>query len=113
MTPVAPPPDRERLIERYQHLTKVVMPKMGKTTRTNWPVVNDHCFQRIILDNICGGVWYDQIERPAYRHLTVQQAVDAVHLCEQIIAGDVSLSDLNRRSLAWRGKARSPSKAVI
>ncbi len=112
MTHGAPPPDRERLIERYKHLTKVVMPKLAKTTRTDWPLVYDHCFQRIILDNICGGVWYDQIERPAFRHLTVHQAVDAVYLCEQVIAGDVSLSDLNRRSLAWRGKARPPSGAV-
>lgn len=96
--------DRDSLIERYLHLTKVVMPGMAATT--DWPVVNDHCFQRIVLDNICGDVWYKVIDRPAYRNLTSEQAARAVALCEQIIAGNADLSDLNRHSLTWRGKAR-------
>ncbi|CAM3764829.1 hypothetical protein [Polynucleobacter brandtiae] len=54
-------------IERYLHLTKNVMPILAKTTQTDWPVQNDHCFQRIVLDAICDGPWYDKIIRPAYQ----------------------------------------------
>jgi len=32
------------------------------------------------------------------------QAVRAVQLCEDIVADRVDLHDLNRKSLAWRGK---------
>ena len=43
---------------------------MARSDRTNWPVSEDHCFQRIVLDNVCGGVWYEHLDRPAYKHLT-------------------------------------------
>ena len=97
-------PSAEELIERYRHLTGTVMPAMAKSRGTLWPVRNDHCFQRIILDTICGGVWYDHVARPAYRHLTLEQARRAVQLCEDVLSGAADLAALNRQSLAWRGK---------
>ena len=95
---------RLRLIQRYLLLTRQVMPAMARAEKTGWPVRNDHCFQRIVLDTICGGIWYDAIARPAYKSLTLEQADHAVRLCEQIIAGCTDLAELNRKSLAWRGK---------
>jgi hypothetical protein len=92
------------LVARYMVLTKEVMPDLAKTTRRHWPVRNDHCFQRIVLDAVCTGVWYDHIARPAYKNLTCIQAADAVTLCEAIIAGHADLEMLNAQSLAWRGK---------
>ncbi len=100
---------RSSLVERYLHLTRQVMPFLARTQMTRWPVRSDHCFQRIVLDTVCGGVWYDCIDRPAYRHLTIEQADQAVALCDQIIAGTIDLADLNRRSLIWRGKLRVPA----
>lgn len=97
---------RASAVERYLHLTRQVMPDLARSGRTDWPVANDHCFQRIVLDTICGGVWYDHIARPAYRHLTADQAARAVRLCEAIIDGSVDISALNRASLGWRGKLR-------
>ena len=44
------------LVEQYLHLTRTVMPALAQTSKRNWPVWNDHCFQRIVLDTICGGV---------------------------------------------------------
>ena len=41
------------LVKSYIILTKQVLPKMAIDTELPWPVQNDHCFQRIILDNIC------------------------------------------------------------
>lgn len=82
------------------------MPNLARTTHTHWPVRNDHCFQRIVLDALCGGVWYDHIPRPAYKHLTHEQAADAVRLCEGIISGGSDLHMMNKQSLIWRGKAQ-------
>lgn len=83
------------------------MPALAKSKKTLWPVRYDHCFQRIVLDNICGGVWYEHIARPAYKHLTLEQALCAVQLCDDIIAETVDLAELNRKSLAWRDKLRA------
>ena len=92
------------LIHRYLHLTQTVMPALAQTRSNIWPVQNDHCFQRIVLDAVCGGVWYDHVSRPAYRHLSLEQAQRAVQICEDIIAGRSDLADLNQKSLSWRGK---------
>ena len=92
------------LIKRYQHLTRVVLPEMASDQGRRWPVRNDHCFQRIVLDTVCGGVWYDHIARPAHANLTADQARRAVMLCEAIITGHVDLAALNHQSLRWRGK---------
>ena len=91
-------------ISRYMKLTKEVMPKMASDKAFQWPVKYDHCFQRIVLDTICNGSWYDHLERPAYKHLSRNQALKAVQLCEDIIAGRADLITLNRQSLLWRNK---------
>ena len=99
------------LVEQYLHLTRTVMPALAQTSKSHWPVRNDHCFQRIVLDTICGGVWYDHIARPAYKHLSQAKAAEAVQLCDQIIAENTDLNVLNQQSLAWRGKGRTAGSA--
>lgn len=93
-------------VGHYLQLTKQVMPEMAASGLVNWPVRNDHCFQRIVLDAICGGIWYDHIARPAYKHLSAIQAERAVQLCENIISGAADIRALNRQSLIWRGKLK-------
>ena len=95
------------LVSRYIVLTKGVMPYLARTSHKHWPVNNNHCFQRIILDSVCGGVWYDYLPRPAYKNLTHDQAANAVKLCNDIISGDADLIVLNKQSLKWRGKTGS------
>lgn len=95
---------RQHLIDTYLNLTRDVLPALAHTERRDWPVRNDHCFQRIVLDNICGGVWYAHLQRPAYKHLTQDQARRAVALSRDIADGKVDLHRLNDKSLAWRGK---------
>ena len=94
------------LVSRYSVMTKETMPQLACTKHRNWPVRNDHCFQRIVLDTVCEGVWYDHLRRPAYKHLSRKQALQAVDLCENIIAGRADLVALNTQSLIWRGKLR-------
>ena len=94
----------DSLISTYMHLTKKVLPSLARNNQTNWPVSEDHCFQRIILDHVCGGVWYEHLDRPAYKHLTNDQAQRAVELCQDIVEGKADLRELNQQSLIWRGK---------
>ncbi len=65
--------EKDTLIATYMHLTKEVLPSMARSDRTNWPVSEDHCFQRIILDHVCGGVWYEHLDRPAYKTLQTRK----------------------------------------
>ena len=96
--------DTEKLINTYLHLTRTVLPSLARSKGCKWRVRNDHCFQRIVLDNICGGVWYRYLDRPAYKHLTEDQAQRAVDMCKAIVDGCADIRKLNNQSLSWRGK---------
>lgn len=97
--------DRDELERRWLKLTRGVMP--GLAAERGWPVRFDHCFQRILLDNACGGRWLDLVEgRPAYRAIDEGRLRAAVALAEAVVAGGADLHGLNAQSLAWRGKAR-------
>ena len=101
--------EKDTLITTYMHLTKGVLPSLARNGQTDWPVREDHCFQRIVLDTISGGVWYDHLDRPAYKHLTNDQAQRAVELCKDIIERRADLKQLNQQSPIWRGKRQAPS----
>ena len=92
------------LVDAYLHLTKEILPSLARSSRQDWPVREDHCFQRIILDTICDDVWYEHLDRPAYKNLTHDQAQRAVDLCHKIAEGHADLRQLNNQSLIWRGK---------
>ena len=96
----------EHLVSTYMHLSKEVLPKIARGRQRNWPVSADHCFQRIVLDHVCGGVWHEYLTRPAYKNLTKDQAQRAVKLCKAIANGRIDLQKLNQQSLIWRGKHR-------
>ena len=98
---------KDTLIAQYMHLTKRVLPSLARNDRTDWPVSEDHCFQRIILDQVCGGMWYEHLGRPAYKHLTNDQAQRAVELCQGLIEGREDLRQMNQQSLIWRGKQKA------
>jgi proline racemase len=75
----------------------------GLSAARNWPVREDHCFQRILLDAVFGGVWYDHVKgRPAYRQIDVERLAAVVALGDRLVAGEEDLWALNARSLAWR-----------
>ena len=99
--------DARAALERESlDLTRKVMPACAQDRRQkrDWPVHLDHCFQRILLDNACGGAWRDHIAPPAYRNADKQTLRRAIKLGRAVIAGEADLWELNARSLAWRGK---------
>ena len=98
--------ETDDLVSAYIYFTKEVLPTLARSGLRNWPVSADHCFQRIVLDHVCDGVWHEYIDRPAYKNFTKDQAQRAVKLCEDIADGHVDLRKLNQQSLIWRGKHR-------
>ena len=95
-----------KLVSQYMYLSREVLPTIARIGRRNWSVSEDHCFQRIIIDHVCGGVWYGYLERPAYKNLTKDQAQRTVKLCEDIFDGNLDAQKLDQQSLIWPDKHR-------
>ena len=70
-----------------------------------WPIRLDHCFGRVVLDAVCGRPWREVLRPPAWRSMDRQALEAAMALAERIADGREDLGELNRRSLAMRGKA--------
>ena len=95
--------DRYFLQDRYIELTRVHLP--AKARLGNWRLREDHCFMRVILDQLFQGCWYDHLDRrlTAYKQLNVAQLQQCIELAEKILdEGEPFLNKLNRQSLAWR-----------
>ena len=84
----------------YRRLIDEVLP-----AEIHAPVRFNHCFARCVLDRLCGGVWYEHIRKPAWRHLTADQLEAAVARMEAWRADRSLLEADNGASLRWRGKA--------
>ena len=41
--------------------------RRARSGERDWPVCEDHCFQRILLDNAVGAKWTEHIAAPAYK----------------------------------------------
>ena len=97
---------RAMLEADWLRMTRELLPALAAARR--WPVSADHCFQRILLDHVCGGVWYDHVAgRPAYRYLDDALLAQAVATAAAVVAGDVDLHGLNQQSLAWRSARKA------
>ncbi|WP_059000619.1 hypothetical protein [Leptolyngbya sp. NIES-2104] len=94
-----------QLRNQYLELTNRVLPDLASSRK--FPVRYNHCFQRIILDNLFDRCWYEVLERkriPAYQQLSEEQLENAIALANLIIAQpDSYLEQLNQNSLQWRG----------
>ena len=69
--------EKDTLIATYMHLTKEVLPSLARSDRTDWPVSEGHCFQRIVLDTISNIVPRAAVCQPLfyqYYSLSVQTA---------------------------------------
>ncbi len=100
----------DQLRSRYLQLTNQTLPELAKARR--FPVKLNHCFRRIVLDNLLGCCWYEVLDRgkePAYKQLSQEQLEGAIALAESIISQpDEYLQQLNQNSLHWRGKIKNP-----
>lgn len=99
--------DTETAIATYLHYSKTVLPKLAAQHPSRWPIQHDHCFQRVILDNVCGRAWYEAIPTPAYKNMTSEQARSAAKLSVEIATQQVCIHTLNNASLKWRDKQQA------
>lgn len=104
--PKNPNVERFKLIDEYFRLTSETLP--AKAVEENWPAIEEAHFQRIILDNIIGGVWYGKIKEPAIMHLSISQLKKAVRMAEDLSYDLINFDDLNNKSLAWREEKGVP-----
>ena len=98
---------RYELQDRYLDLTRTRLP--AKANLGGWKIRNDHCFMRIILDQLVQGCWYDHLDRRlvAYKQLNDAQLTRAIAMAEQLLSGDTTtLHRWNNESLTWRGKQK-------
>lgn len=97
---------QDQLRQRYLELVNQELPKQSK--QRNFPVTFNHCFARIILDNLFHCCWYEAIDRQkgvAYQQLSTQQLQQAIDIAEAIINNpDTYVHQLNQNSLRWRNK---------
>lgn len=96
---------RYELQDRYLQLTRFELP--AKARQEGWTLVEDHCFMRVILDQLFEACWYDHLDRrlTAYKQLSEMQLCKCIEMAERILAGDTeALKRWNRQSLEWRGK---------
>ncbi len=109
--------EADHLRPRWTTLYKETLPALARAkdpVQPHWPVHLDHCFARIIYDAVIGlsrnpdsaisGPWTDRLEAPAVKNMHAQNLKECIALGEEIAAGKVDLVELDRLSLAVRGK---------
>jgi O-6-methylguanine DNA methyltransferase len=99
----------EQLEDRWKEIYQNCLPAAAVSrslAQTKWPVHNDHCFARIILDSVVGvnSPWTSKIKGPAYKNMSKEQLEASIVLGRQILDGDANLVELNAKSLELRGK---------
>mgnify|MGYP000123806531 CR=1 FL=1 len=96
--------DISELRRRYRRLITESLPRAAQSGE-GWPLHADHCFVRVVLDNVFEDEWYDQVDgRPAQENLSAAQLRSAIDIAERLLEAGPSLAaDLNDRSLRWRG----------
>jgi len=97
--------DIPTLREQYLSLVNQQLPEKAKEGAL--PVRFNHCFARIVLDNLFEGCWYDHLSRkqPAYRQLDESQLERGIAIAQTMLAAPKVAAQLNQNSLRWRGKA--------
>lgn len=97
---------REELKNTLRHLANDVFPERAKDGE-GYPVHFNHCFLRIVYDNLFGRQWQKVLsdKKPAIHQLDESQLGRAIDIGHEIIEDPERCRILNQRSLKWRGKA--------
>lgn len=96
--------DLSALRAEYVHKVTEALPERAAETE-GWPIRLDHCFGRVVLDNLFEAEWYEHVDgRPAYEHLSAEQLRKAIDIADRMLEeGRPAVEQLNRQSLKWRG----------
>lgn len=97
---------RDSLMAEYLRLVREALPAAAKTAHPPWPIRLDHCFMRVVLDDVFGRPWRDVLDgrRPAYRQLSAEQLTRAVATARSMLDGGIArVVELNDASRSCRG----------
>ncbi|MEZ3117662.1 hypothetical protein RYH80_17225 [Halobaculum sp. MBLA0147] len=94
-------PLREAYLERVEDR----LPARARAAG-DWPIHEDHCFARVVLDNVFGDEWYAHVDgSPAYERLSRAELERAVDIADRMLSeGRPAVIELNEKSLRWRGE---------
>ena len=95
--------EADALRRRWRELVERRLPEAAGR-HPEWPVRFDHCFARILLDNVHGRPWREVVRPPAWRNADPARLNEAIAMGEEVLSGRKSLSALNQKSLKMRGK---------
>lgn len=95
--------DLSGLRREYAQKVTETLPETAQRS-DGWPIHLDHCFGRVVLDNLFGDEWYDHVEgRPAYESLSREELEAAIDIADRMLdEGRPVVEELNERSLRWR-----------
>jgi methylated-DNA-[protein]-cysteine S-methyltransferase len=108
--------DLESLRSQWTQLYHSHLPSLAKSkdpSQPRWSVQLDHCFARIILDNVVGNgsqPWTEVLAKPAVKNMSADQLRGSIALAEKIAEGKADLVELDEESLKCRGKASKTAK---
>lgn len=90
--------------QEYLYLTNDLLP--AKARAEHWPIKDNHCIQRILLDHLVGGAWPDHLRRlriPAYQQLDLKEMGRLLRSAHALYGKTkAEVTALNRQSLGWR-----------
>ena len=97
--------DLSQLRAEYRKKVTEELPKRAENSE-GWPIHHDHCFARVVLDNLFGDEWYRHVDdRPAYKQLSHRELQAAIAIAERLLAeGTPLVTALHQNSLRWRHK---------
>ncbi len=94
----------------YLRLTREALPAAAGGRAG--PIQLDHCFMRVVLDNLFGRPWTDVLDRrrgPAYRQLDAGRLRRAIELARSMLDGGLpAVRSLNDASLRLRAADQPP-----
>ena len=99
--------DLAALKDQFRRQANHTFPAVAR--RGGYPIVMNHCFLRVVYDNLFGQKWQEVLstKKPAIHQLDETQLRRAIELGNEVIADRGTCEILNERSLTWRGKSRS------
>ncbi|WP_299335017.1 hypothetical protein [Haloplanus sp.] len=95
--------DISALRETYDRLVNEKLPEEARNS-DGWPIHLDHCFGRVVLDNLFNDEWYSHVDgRPAYENLSAEELREAIEIANRMLEnGRPVVEKLNENSLRWR-----------
>lgn len=98
------PESLSQLREQYISLINKQLPARAK--QGGFPVYLNHCFARIVLDNLFEDCWYQHLSRktPAYKQLDEDQLKAVIALAQSMLNSPETAQIFNQNSLHWRKK---------